>query len=463
MDFTAGINFGIRMDYISQNPFTRQVVREFACQDQPDLSTLHHAFKAWRQSEVVDRAKYVNRLAKLLEDRLTTFAALITAEMGKPIAEAEAEITKCIVTSRYFASRAEEWLLPRVIDGEARYMASVPEPLGPVLAIMPWNFPFWQVVRFAIPNVLVGNTIILKHAPNVPRCATALEELFRDAGFPSGVFSNHYLSARGVERLIQSPTIAAVTFTGSDHTGEIIGELAGRALKKITMELGGNDPMLVFDDVDVDAAVLAAITSRCINSGQACNGAKRFLVHENIHDRFVQRLSAHVSSLPCGDPTNRDTRVGPLARRDFFDKLNEQVYRSVEGGAVIATRQDVVSEESWVYPPTVLTHVLPGQPAFEEELFGPVWAVTSFRSEAEAIRLANASSFGLGASVWTSDEERIRRLIVSLETGNVFVNDFVRSDPRLPFGGIKRSGHGKELGETGFFEFVNWKTVYWKE
>lgn len=450
------------MNYFSQNPYTRQILQEFECCDQLDLSFYRTQFRSWKSTTMQHRIECVKELISLLNNRVETYANLITEEMGKPITEANAEIRKCINATEYLISQADNWIRPRELDCEALYAVSIPEPLGPILAIMPWNFPFWQVLRAAIPNLLVGNTVLLKHAPNVPRCAAALNQLFKDAGFPNGVFSNHYLSHEGVARLIATPTIAAVTFTGSDAAGSIVAAIAGQSIKKITLELGGNDPMIVFDDCSLENAITAAEESRSINSGQACNGAKRFIVQQGIHDQFIEQLTQRVQVLKCGDPSDVSTQIGPLARRDLYDKLSGQVHQSLEMGAVCVLQQPVKEENSWIFPPTVLSDVQPGQPAFEEELFGPVWSVTSFACDDEAIALANESHFGLGASVWTTHEERIARMMLELETGNVFVNDFVRSDPRFPFGGVKRSGHGKELGEVGFFEFVNWKTIYRK-
>ena len=451
------------MNYCSFNPYKLELLSEYAIDDTLDLSNINNGFLAWTNLSIPQRVNCFNQLAILLEQQTEKLARLSVLEVGKPISEARTEIQKCCSAIRYYCSVAPGLLQEKVISSEAIYSAIRPEPLGPLLAVMPWNFPFWQVFRFAVPAMLAGNTVLLKHAPNVPQCAGTIAELFAAAGFPENAFTNYYLSNEAVAQFIAHPAIAGVTFTGSDATGSIIGQLAGKYCKKSTLELGGNDPMLIFSDADIQACVDAALFSRCINAGQACNGAKRFLVEQKVHDEFVARLSNAVHQLKVGDPSDENTQIGPLARLDLLQKVHRQVNSSVEQGARVEAVATTPNDSGWFYPPTVLSKVLPGMTVFEEEVFGPVWSITSFTSKEQAVELANNSIYGLGAAVWTTNEELIYWIIPRLQTGNVFINDFVRSDPRFPFGGVKRSGHGKELGEAGLYEFVNWKTVFRKK
>lgn len=451
------------MIYRSFDPYRLELLKEFTTDDSLDVIRIDDGFSSWSGLSVQQRIFHFHRLKFLLESKLEFCAKLIVQEVGKPITEARAEIRKCCATIDHYCAIAPALLVERIISSEARYSAIKPEPFGPLLAILPWNFPFWQLFRFAVPSMMAGNTLLLKHAPNVPQCALAIANLFKDAGFPDGAFSNYFLSEKGVEQFIAHPRIAGVTFTGSDITGSIIGQLAGKYLKKSSLELGGNDPMIIFSDADLELAAAAAVQSRCINAGQACNGAKRFLVEKKIAAEFILRLTASVKELSMGDPMDENTQIGPLSRLDLVEKVQRQVNQTLEQGAKISVVAPIPEPGSWFYPPTVLTGVEPGMTAFEEEIFGPVWSVSVFDTTESAIELANRSVYGLGVSVWTKREEVIEVMTTRLQTGNVFVNDFVRSDPRFPFGGVKRSGYGKELGEAGLYEFVNWKTVYRKQ
>jgi succinate-semialdehyde dehydrogenase/glutarate-semialdehyde dehydrogenase len=404
----------------------------------------------------------MTRVADLLRDRAADYGRLMTEEMGKPVAAGEAEVDKCAWVCDFYAEHAERFLAPETVATDASRSGIRYEPLGPVLAIMPWNFPFWQHFRFAAPALMAGNVGLLKHASNVPGCALAIEEVFRDAGFPVGAMSTLLVSSAKVKGLIGHPSIRAVTLTGSEKAGmEVAGE-AGRHLKKAVLELGGSDPFIVLGDVDPAEAGKQAARARTINSGQSCIAAKRFIVEEGVADRFEEELIRAMEGLKVGDPMDRGTEVGPMAREDLLDSLDDQVRRTVDSGARLRTGGRRLEGRGWFYSPTVLTGVEPGMAAFDEETFGPVAAVTRARDAAHAVELANRSQFGLGASLWTADAARGEALAAEIQAGNVFVNGIVKSDPRLPFGGIKRSGYGRELSEVGIREFVNIKTVWVK-
>jgi succinate-semialdehyde dehydrogenase/glutarate-semialdehyde dehydrogenase len=379
--------------------------------------------------------------------------------MGKPLAQGEAEAEKCATVCDYYAEHAEAFLeqQPRDLDGTAGFVRF--DPIGPVLAIMPWNFPFWQVFRFAAPALAAGNVGLLKHASNVTRCALLIEDVFRDAGFPEGVFRTLILRNAAVADVIADDRVRAVTLTGSERAGSEVAQHAGQHLKKTVLELGGSDAFIVLADADLARAARTAADARLINSGQSCIAAKRFIVVNAVADRFEERFVAEMRSRIMGDPLAAGTDVGPQARVDLRTALHRQVQHSVRRGARLATGGAIPAGVGAFYPPTVLLDVRPGMPAFDEEVFGPAAAVIRARDEADAIRLANASPYGLGASVWTEDRARGRRIAAELDVGCVFVNALVRSDPRLPFGGVKRSGYGRELAEFGLREFVNIKSV----
>jgi acyl-CoA reductase-like NAD-dependent aldehyde dehydrogenase len=448
----------------SINPTTEEILDEFS-EYGPDqleraLNASERTFKSWRTLTFRQRGDLLRSVAKALGRGKPAYAALITAEMGKPIVEAEAEIEKCGWCCDYFADHAEEFLADRPTDSAATESLVHFEPLGGVLAIMPWNFPFWQVFRFVAPALMAGNTALLKHAANVPQCALAIERAFHEAGAPDALFQTLLVSSENVGRLIDDDRIRAVTLTGSDVAGSKVAERSGKALKKTVLELGGSDPFIVLPDADLGAAVATAVNSRYQNTGQSCIAAKRFIVLDEIMEEFVPRFVAAVEELQTGDPTERETRVGPLARGDLRSSLHDQVERSLAQEAVLATGGHPIERRGYFYEPTVLTDVRPGMPAFDDETFGPVAAVIRAHDVNDAIELANRSRYGLAATVCTRDVAQARTLARQIEAGSVFINGLVASDPRLPFGGVKRSGWGRELGEFGIREFVNIQTIW---
>lgn len=418
------------------------------------------AQRLWRRRPLSERVALLRELANVLRARTDRYARLITAEMGKPLAEAEAEIEKCALTCVHYAETAAAYLAGRGIESNAADSRVVYDPLGVVLAVMPWNYPFWQFFRFAAPALAAGNGAILKHANNVPQCALAVEEAVRDAGFPDGLVRTLLVEVDRVAPLIADDRIAAVTFTGSTQVGATIAAQAGAALKKQVLELGGSDPFLVLANADVEAAARAAVQARFVNVGQSCVNAKRFLVVEAVAEQFVAAFRQAVSELKTGDPADPATRIGPMARANLRDTLHDQVRRSVAAGATVLLGGEPADGPGFFYPPTILDHVRPGMPAFDEETFGPVAAIVRVSDAEEAVELANRTEFGLGAAVWTSDVDLGRRLAREIEAGAVFVNGVVASDPRLPFGGVKKSGYGRELGAEGIREFCNTKTVW---
>jgi succinate-semialdehyde dehydrogenase / glutarate-semialdehyde dehydrogenase len=424
------------------------------------LADAERAFLDWRDRPLAERADRMREAARLLRAKKTDHAIAMALEMGKPVAQGEAEVEKCAWGCEYYGEHAAAFLTeqPRATDASRSWVRF--DPLGPVLAVMPWNFPFWQVFRFAAPALMAGNVAVLKHASNVPRCALEIEQVFRAAGFPEGVFSTVLVGAGAVPGLIADRRIRAVTLTGSERAGSQVAEHAGRALKKTVLELGGSDPFIVLDDADLAATARAAASARLVNGGQSCIAAKRFIVLEAVAERFLDALVGEMAARRMGPPLERETEVGPQARHDLRDALHRQVADSVRRGARLLLGGSIPEGPGAFYPPTVLAGVAAGMPAFDEETFGPVAAVVRARDEAHAIALANESPFGLGASVWTRDPRRAERLAPRIEAGSVFVNGIVKSDPRLPFGGIKRSGWGRELSEYGIREFVNVKAVW---
>jgi succinate-semialdehyde dehydrogenase/glutarate-semialdehyde dehydrogenase len=448
------------------NPATGQPIRDYPEHDESEvaarLERAEQAFASWRKTPFAERARLMRAAGDILRDRAGDYGRLITEEMGKPIASAEGEVDKCAWVCEFYAENAERFLSPEPVGTDASRSLVRYDPLGPVLAIMPWNFPFWQVFRFAAPALMAGNVGLLKHAGNVPGTALAIEEAFRDAGFPEGAFTTLLIPSSRVADVIRHPTVRAVTLTGSDKAGKEVAAEAGRQLKKTVLELGGSDPFIVLADADPVETAKQAAKARTINTGQSCIAAKRFIVEEPIADRFEEEMVKAMEALKIGDPMDRATEIGAMAREDLLDDLDDQVRRSIEAGAVLRTGGKRVDREGWFYAPTVLTGVRPGMPAFDEETFGPVAAVIRARDAQEAIELANRSRFGLGASLWTADSARGEALAAEIEAGSVFVNGAVKSDPRLPFGGIKTSGYGRELADVGIREFVNIKTVWVK-
>jgi len=452
------------MSIQSINPATGEILESFKETSGQELDRIlmgaHAAFLQWREVPFARRAQRMREAAQILRTRRAEYARTMTLEMGKPIVQGEAEVDKCAWVCEYYADHAEAFLAeqPRETEASRSYVRF--DPLGPVLAVMPWNFPFWQVFRFAAPALMAGNAGVLKHASNVPRCALAIEEVFREAGFPRGLFSTVLVGSSAVAALIANPRIVAVTLTGSDRAGSKVAEQAGRELKKTVLELGGSDPFIVLADADLAAAARTAAEARLINSGQSCIAAKRFIVVEPVADQFLDRFLDELRSRRMGDPLVRGTQVGPQARLDLRDSLHEQVAESVKRGAKLLLGGEVPAGKGAFYPPTLLAAVDKGMPAFDEETFGPVAAVIRAKDAADAVRLANDSAFGLGASLWTQDRARAERMAAQIEAGSVFVNGVVKSDPSLPFGGIKRSGYGRELSEYGIREFVNIKSVW---
>ncbi|HKF78847.1 MAG TPA: NAD-dependent succinate-semialdehyde dehydrogenase [Candidatus Dormibacteraeota bacterium] len=452
------------MAIVSVNPATEQELARFEehgwAQVDRALQRAWEARTRWRDTPASLRAVRFAEVAACLRHDKPRLAALLTAEMGKPIVEAEAEVEKCAWTAEWYAEHAEAMLAPRQVasTGAESYVRF--QPLGVVLAVMPWNFPLWQVFRAAIPAVVGGNVMVLKHASNVPQAALAAEETFRCAGFPDGVFQALLVGSPMVGRIIRDRRVAGVTLTGSEAAGAHVARVAGSVLKKSVLELGGSDPFIVLEDADIAAAARTACRARNQNNGQSCIAAKRFVVVEAVADEFEQQFAEAVAGLRVGDPMERDTNVGPLARVDLVDELDRQVSQSVAMGARALVGGSRLDGTGFYYQPTVLTGVTRDMPVFREETFGPVAAVVRVRDEEEAIAVANDSDFGLGSNLWTGDTERGKRLAARIEAGLVFVNGMVASDARLPFGGVKHSGYGRELSEFGLHEFENVQTVW---
>lgn len=448
----------------SRNPFTEQVVATFAPHSDAEIeariAAAERAFRAFRRTSVDDRCRLLRNLANVLRNDRERWARLMVEEMGKTIAAARAEVDKCAWVCEHYATHGPAMLRPERAAVERGEAEVVFQPLGAVLAVMPWNFPFWQVFRFLAPNLLAGNVALLKHASNVPRCALALEEIGRRAGLPDGVFATLLIEASRVPSVLADDRIAAATLTGSTAAGASVAAEAGRHVKKTVLELGGSDPFLVLPSADLDAAARTAVQARIINNGQSCIAAKRFFVHADVAEAFLARFVAGMEAVRLGDPMDEATEVGPLATRAIRDEVARQVDATLARGARRCTRPREVPPRGFFYPPAVLVDVPADAPAACEEVFGPVASVWVLPTLDAMLAAANASAYGLGASVWTRDPDEARRCVEELETGMVFVNAMVASDPRLPFGGVKRSGYGRELGLYGLREFVNIKTVW---
>ncbi|WP_207592415.1 aldehyde dehydrogenase family protein [Halomontanus rarus] len=449
----------------SINPATDDVLETYDDHTDDDVEAIleaaDDASESWAATSITDRQQLLERAGEVLRERSEEYAELITREMGKPIAESQAEVEKCAWVCDYYAERAGEFLADRPIGSESNARSFVSyEPLGAVLAVMPWNFPFWQVFRFAAPHLTAGNVGLLKHASNVPGCALAIEEVFREAGYPEGVFSTLLVGSDAIEDVIADDRLDAVTITGSEGAGRAVAEQAGSELKKHVLELGGSDPFVVLEDADLEAAARTGVAARTINSGQSCIAAKRFVVVDEVFDDFLDRFVSEMEALEVGDPMDSGTQIGPQAREDLMEDVHEQVEASVEAGASLECGGEPLDREGWYYPPTVLAEPPLSSPVAAEEVFGPAAAVIRAEDEAEAIELANDTRYGLGGSIWTEDLERGERLAREIEAGCVFVNELVKSDPRVPFGGVKASGYGRELSREGIREFVNRKTVW---
>lgn len=448
------------------NPATGRVLRKWP-EASPEaleqiLKRAHATASSWSRTQFSERTRCMREAARLLRERAGDHARLMAEEMGKPLPQGRAESEKCAWVCDYYAEHAERFLTPDTADADGGRAYVAYPPLGVVLAIMPWNFPFWQVLRFAAPAIMAGNGALLKHAPGVQGCAVAIERLMRDAGCPEGLFANLTIAESRVAGVIEDPRVHAVTLTGSTRAGRAVARAAGGALKKTVLELGGSDPYVVLADADVEAAASACVTSRLINGGQSCIAAKRFIVEEPVRERFTKRVVELMSEKKMGDPLGgEDPDLGPMARVDLRDELHRQIERSVAAGAKLLLGGSVPDRDGAWYPPTVLADVRPGIPAFTEETFGPVASLITARDEDDAVAIANASPYGLGAAVFTGDRTRGERIArEKLDAGCCFVNDFVKSDPRLPFGGIKESGYGRELSIFGIREFVNVKSVF---
>jgi len=454
------------MAYQTINPATGELVESFeswtAAQLEAALTQARGAVPGWVATPLAERCQLLRKLAEVVRAQQEPLAQLITLEMGKLIHESRAEVEKCALGCEYYAKQAVDFLADELIETDAGKSLVAHQPLGTVLAVMPWNFPLWQVFRFIAPTLVAGNTGLLKHASNVPQCALAIERLVREAGFPEGVFRTLMIDAREVAGVIADPRVQAVTLTGSEPAGRSVAATAGQHLKKSLLELGGSDAFVVLEDADLDLAVQQAVTSRFLNCGQSCIAAKRFIVVEAIAEEFVARFAEATNTLRAGDATDAQRTLAPMARADLRDELHEQVRSSVAAGAVLVTGGELSDGPGAYYPATILDQVTPDMVAYEQELFGPVAAVIRVADEAAALATANDSRFGLGGSVWTTNSTRGEQFARQMQCGAAFVNGMVKSDPRLPFGGIKASGYGRELSQHGLREFVNVKTLWVK-
>jgi len=425
------------------------------------ISDVNSAYQKWRLTSFSHRAQLMKNAAEILQDRKEDLGRLMTLEMGKPFSQAVAEANKCASVCEYYADNAEKILENQIIETDASKSYVAYRPIGIVLAVMPWNFPSWQVLRFAAPALMAGNVGVLKHASNVQGCALEIEKIFQDAGFPKNVFRTLVIGSKDVKEVIENPYVKAVTLTGSTPAGKAVASQAGAVLKKTVLELGGSDPYIILEDADLDQAITACMIGRFLNTGQSCIAAKRFIVIESILNEFRTKLLEAMKTQKWGDPFDEDVNIGPMVNILSRDEVHEQVTASIEKGADLLVGGIIPDVEGAFYPATLLDNVRPGMPAFDDEIFGPVASIISVNNEEEAIQLANQTSFGLGGAVFTKDIERGEKIAANdIEAGCCFVNDFVRSDPRLPFGGIKESGYGRELSEAGIREFTNMKTVY---
>ena len=452
------------MPIATVNPATGETIKVFPplsdAAIEKKLQLAVTVFKAERKTPFAVRAQRMRKAAEILERDKEKFAHLMTLEMGKTYKSALAEAVKCTTACRYYAENAEKFLADEVVDTGAKKSFIRYLPIGPILAVMPWNFPFWQVFRFAAPALMAGNVGLLKHASNVPQCALAIENIFLEAGFPEGAFQTLLIGSSQVDAILNDPRVVAATLTGSEQAGIQVGVGAAKRIKKVVLELGGSDPFIVMPSADLEAAVATAVQARVQNNGQSCIAAKRFIVAEPIADEFERKFVAKMDSLKIGDPFDQNTELGPLSTADALKDLDADVQKTVKAGAKLLTGGHPLQRPGNFYAPTVLSNIPQDSPAYGEEFFGPVAAVFRVKDIDEAIRLANDVRFGLGSSIWTNDEKERERFINEIEAGMVFINKMVASDPRIPFGGVKASGHGRELGKVGIREFVNAKTVW---
>jgi len=448
------------------NPANNQLVKSFNEYSSEQVSQIiekaQSAFLTWRETSLMERSKLMFNAANILRNDKIKYAEIMTMEMGKPITQAITEVEKCAWVFDYYAENAESFLSEEFIQTDASESYVQFDPIGIVLAVMPWNYPFWQVLRFAAPALMAGNVALLKHASNVPMSALAIEEVFSEAGFPKNVFSTLLIGSKQVQDVIENPLVKAATLTGSEPAGKAIASSAGKALKKTVMELGGSDPFIILNDANIAGAVKDGVTSRILNNGQSCIAAKRFIMVEDIADQFETQFVKRMKELVVGEPMDDNTELGPIAREDLLEELDWQVKETVKQGGKILTGGERVDREGAFYQPTVLSNVKKGMLAYSEELFGPVAIMIRAKDENDAIEIANDTPFGLGASIWTSDIKQAKKLTKQIDSGAVFINGFVKSDPRLPFGGVKNSGYGRELSHYGIKEFVNIKTIWIK-
>ncbi|MDQ7816306.1 MAG: NAD-dependent succinate-semialdehyde dehydrogenase [Melioribacteraceae bacterium] len=426
------------------------------------IDDAHEAFLVWRNIGFAERSRLMKNVAAVMRNKREEYAYIITTEMGKPIKQSIAEVEKCAWVCDYFAENAEVMLKNEFIKTDASDSYVEFNPLGIILAVMPWNFPFWQVFRFAAPSLMAGNVGLLKHSSNVPMCALAIEQIFHNAGFPKNVFTTLLIGSGPIKEIIKDVRVKAATLTGSEPAGRKIGEACGKELKKSVLELGGSDPFIVFEDANIDEAAKTAVTARLINNGQSCIASKRFIVVEKIYDEFKLKFINAMEKIKVGDPMDESTELGPIAREDLLYELDSQVKDSVGKGAKILTGGKILPGRGFYYAPTILDNLSKGMPAYDDEIFGPVASLIKAQDEEDAIRIANDSPFGLGASLWTADMEKAKLFATKIDAGAIFVNGMVKSDPRLPFGGIKNSGYGRELSHYGIKEFVNIKSVWIK-
>lgn len=453
------------MNFASVNPYTEKtlVTYDFISDDVlwQQVEQANKAQKNWRKIDISKRVQFIQKLGQLLKDQHEELALLATLEMGKPLAEAKLEVLKCARGCEYYAAQAQKLLMPKSSIAETGKTVTLNyEPLGVILGVFPWNFPYWQILRSAIPTVLAGNAMLVKPAPNVPQCSLAIQQLINACGIPQGVLQIVFANQQQVAQILADNRIKAATLTGSEKAGSAVASMAAKHIKKSVLELGGSDPFIVLDDADLTATLNQAIVARFQNNGQSCIAAKRFILHRNIAQDFLQQLQQKVAALVCGNPQESSTQIGPLARLDLKEKLTQQVDTSIAQGATLFYQQADIPKTGYFYPPTILTNIPSQSVAYTEELFGPVISVFVVNTDEEAILIANDTEFGLGASVWSKDVNRALSVANEIESGQVFINEMVKSQPGNPFGGVKKSGYGRELGEYGLYEFCNIKAIW---